>query len=52
MGKLIIDGTSVFEIDEDCAKRKRLPESCDIKKYLQETPCKKDRDIKKKSTIK
>ena len=35
MGKLIIDGNSVFEIDEECVKRrKNLPKSCDIKKYM------------------
>ena len=35
MGKLIIDGNSVFEIDEECLKRKKVPLECDIKKYLQ-----------------
>ena len=35
MGKLIIDGNSVFEIDEECVKkRKNVPKSCDIDKYI------------------
>ena len=31
---LIIDGNSVFEIDEECVNQKNPPETCDIKKYL------------------
>ena len=34
MGKLIIDGNSVFEIDEECLKRRKPPSDCDIDKYL------------------
>ena len=34
MGKLIIDGNSVFEIDEECIKRRKIPKNCDIDKYL------------------
>ena len=34
MGKLIIDENSVFEIDEDCVKEKKVPKECDIDKYL------------------
>lgn len=30
MGKIIIDGKSVYEIDEDCVKRKRVPTECDV----------------------
>lgn len=36
MGKLIIDGNSVFEIDEQCLKRRRIPKECEINKYLKE----------------
>lgn len=50
MGKLIIDGNSVFEIDEECVKRKNPPESCDIKKYLRETPLKEDTKTKAKKS--
>ena len=49
MGKLIIDGNSVFEIDEECAKRKKLPESCDIKKYLKQTSLKQEKPISKET---
>jgi hypothetical protein len=34
MGKLIIDGKNVFEIDEECVKRKRIPKECGIYEYL------------------
>ena len=34
MGKLIIDGNSVFEIDEKCLKRRKIPKNCDIEKYI------------------
>lgn len=34
MGRLIIDGNSVFEIDEECVKRRRPNVDCDIEKYL------------------
>lgn len=30
MGKLIIDGKSVYEIDEECVKRKQIPKECEI----------------------
>lgn len=36
MGKLIIDGNSFFEIDEECIKKKRLPKDCGLEKYLNE----------------
>ena len=34
MGKLIIDGTSVFEIDEECLKRRKPALDCDVEKYF------------------
>ncbi len=37
MGKLIIDGNSVFEIDEECLKKKKISKDCNIKKYIQES---------------
>ena len=36
MGRLIIDGNSFFEIDEECIKKKRLPKDCGLGKYLNE----------------
>ena len=42
MGRLIIDGNSVFEIDEECLKKREILKSCDIEKYI-----KKDEDKKK-----
>lgn len=34
MGKLIIDGNSFFEIDEECLKKKRVLKKCGLDKYL------------------
>lgn len=34
MGRLIIDGKSVFEIDEECLKKRKIPHECGIDKYL------------------
>ena len=34
-GKLIIDGNSVYEVDEECLKRKRIPRECKIKEALE-----------------
>jgi len=36
MGKLIIDGNSFFEIDEECIKKKRISKKCGLDKYLKE----------------
>ena len=36
MGKLVIDGNSFFEIDEECIKRKQISKKCGIDKYLKE----------------
>lgn len=36
MGKLIIDGNSVYEIDEECVKRNRIPKECQIYEHLQQ----------------
>lgn len=30
MGKLIIDGNAVYEIDEECVKRKQIPKECEV----------------------
>lgn len=35
MRKLIIDGNSVFEIDEECLKRRNIPKNCDVEKYFE-----------------
>lgn len=36
MGKLIIDGNSFFEIDEECIKKKKISKKCGLDKYLKE----------------
>jgi len=34
MGRLIIDGNSVFEIDEECLKKRKISKECEIEKYI------------------
>ena len=36
MGRLVIDGNSVYEIDEDCVKHHRVPKECQIYQFLKE----------------
>jgi len=47
MGKLIIDGNSVFEIDEQCLKRRKFPKDCEIDKYIKEIQTKNERRLEK-----
>ena len=40
---LIIDGNSVYEIDEECLQKKKVPEECRVyEKLIQEQERKKD----------
>lgn len=36
MGKLVIDGNSFFEIDEECIKKKNISSKCGLDKYLKD----------------
>lgn len=44
MGKLIIDGNSFFEIDEECIRKKRISKECGLEKYLDEAEWKDKND--------
>lgn len=35
MGKLVIDGNDVYEIDEECLKTHKVPKSCKTKELLE-----------------
>lgn len=35
MGRLIIDGNSVYEVDEECLKRKKIHPACGIQEALE-----------------
>lgn len=35
MGKLIIDGKSVYEVDEECLKKRKVPPECKIEEAIQ-----------------
>ena len=50
MGKLVIDGNSFFEIDEECIKKRRISKSCGLDQYLKnEKDAKNEKEeIKKK----
>ena len=50
MGKLIIDGNNVFEIDEECIKKRKIPKDCDIEKYIQKNERQYTIDKKSKAT--
>ena len=41
MGKLVIDGNSFFEIDEECVKKKKISKKCGLDKYLKEEKARK-----------
>lgn len=30
MGRLIIDGNSVYEVDEECLRKRRVPPECKV----------------------
>ncbi|MCM1106571.1 MAG: hypothetical protein NC355_06475 [Blautia sp.] len=36
MGKLIIDGNSVYEIDEECLRSRPVPEGCKVLEAIQQ----------------
>jgi hypothetical protein len=35
MGRLIVDGNQVYEIDEECLKQKTLPKECGVWKEME-----------------
>ena len=47
MGKLVIDGNSFFEIDEECIKKKKISKKCGLDKYLKEEKVKERGEILK-----
>ena len=49
MGRLIIDGNSFFEIDEECLKKKKVSKRCGLDKYLIDE--KNRNDLNSKKTI-
>ncbi len=44
MGKLIIDGNSVYEIDEECLKRRPVPDACRVREALERAESKNKPD--------
>ena len=52
MGKLVIDGNSFFEIDEECVKKRKNAKECDLEKYIKNVDEDKDKARKQKNYIK
>lgn len=50
MGRLVIDGKNVYEIDEECARRKKLPKECGIYEHLNDFDRKSAKREKRKSS--
>ena len=47
---LIVDRTSVYEIDEECLKKRKVSEECEVyQKLIKEDKRKENRDHTKKS---
>lgn len=44
MGKLIVDGNSVYEIDEDCLKNRYVPEGCKVYEAFEESKRKEQQE--------
>lgn len=42
MGKLIVDGKNVYEVDEACLKRRKVPPECEIEAILRKEKATKD----------
>ena len=45
MGRLIIDGNSFFEIDEECIKKQKISKKCGLDKYLKDNKKMKKENI-------
>lgn len=45
MGKLIVDGKNVYEVDEACLKRRKVPQECEIEAILRKEKEKKDHSL-------
>lgn len=45
---LVIDGNSVYEIDEECLRKKKVPEECRVYEKLMQEQARKKENIKPK----
>lgn len=48
MGKLIVDGKSVYEVDEACLKKRKVPPECEIEAILRNEKETKDNSLEAK----
>ena len=49
MGKLIIDGNSVYEIDEECMKKRKVSQTCEIEQALKKQAERERKKMKKRT---
>ena len=47
MGRLIIDGNSFFEIDEECIKKNKISKECGLDKYMKQDSTKEKKEYQK-----
>ena len=45
MGRLIIDGNSVYEVDEECLKKKRISPVCGIQEAIERQEREKNKTV-------
>ena len=48
MGRLIVDGKSVYEVDEACLKKRKVPPECEIEAILRKEKETKDNSLEEK----
>ena len=48
MGKLIIDGNSVYEIDEECMKKRKVSQTCEIEQAVKKQAERERKEREKK----
>mgnify|MGYP001085612476 CR=1 FL=1 len=51
MGKLIIDGNSVYEIDEECLKKRKISPACGIEQALKKQAEREKKEKEQKPVI-
>lgn len=51
MGRLIIDGNSVYEVDEECLKKRKVPSGCGVAEAIRRQEQQKDGEKKAKEPV-
>jgi hypothetical protein len=51
LGRLIIDGNSVYEVDEECLKKRKVPSGCGVAEAIRRQEQQKDGEKKAKEPV-